>query len=193
MKLYEEVHRFSREYINNKSLRSSWRKRKIREAYEKLTGEKIKVSCNTCYIEALLTIVNNTKMGSQNFDLKRGVVLQAFGQPKKTCTNDTITDELGEWYLTHYPEKIVLFSRVPAKFRSTPPKDIIIIVPEKVKPAEVIASDVKVEEEITDEKPPDIAGAALKSAMAGVDSAVTEAKKTTTKKKTVRKPSKPKS
>jgi len=74
--------------------------------------------------------LNTTKMATQNYELKRGVLLQAFGDASKTCTNDTITDELAEWYLKHYPEKAVLFARMPVQ-QPTPPPEIKIMPPAK--------------------------------------------------------------
>ena len=115
--LIDEVQRFARDFINVKSFRTSSRKAKIREAYTLLTGEKIKVSCSTCYIEALLLIVNSKPMATRNYELKKGVLLEAFGDASKTCTNDTITDELGDWYMANQPEKIIYFERT----RSVPP------------------------------------------------------------------------
>jgi hypothetical protein len=112
--IIDDVQSFSRDFINFKSFRTSGRKAKIREAYKLLTGKNIRISCSTCYIEALLLIVNSQPMASRNYELKRGVLLQAFGDASKTCTNDTITDELAEWYLKNQPEKIVYFSKLPS-------------------------------------------------------------------------------
>ena len=111
--IIDDVQSFSRDFINFKSFRTSERKAKIREAYKLLTGKNIRVSCSTCYIEALLLIVNSQPMATRNYELKRGVLLQAFGDASKTCTNDTLTDELAEWYLKNQPEKIVYFSKLP--------------------------------------------------------------------------------
>jgi len=111
--IIDDVQSFSRDFINFKSFRTSQRKAKIREAYKLLTGKNFRVSCSTCYIEALMLIVNSQPMASRNYELKRGVLLQAFGDASKTCTNDTITDELAEWYLKNQPEKIIYFSKLP--------------------------------------------------------------------------------
>jgi hypothetical protein len=128
--IIDEVQRFARDFINVKAFRTSRRRAKIREAYTLLTGEKIKVSCSTCYIEALLLIVNSKPMATRNYELKRGVLLEAFGDASKTCTNDTITDELGDWYMKYHPEKIVYFARVPGKPTATVvPKEITIVEP----------------------------------------------------------------
>jgi len=132
--IYDEVHSFARDFINVRSFRTQARKAKIREAYELLTGEKIKISCSTCYIEALFKIINNTKMASSKYELKKGVLLQAFGDASKTCTNDTLTDELAEWYLKNYPEKIIYFSRVPSVSQ---PVIATVKIPPKQKEPEV--------------------------------------------------------
>ena len=184
MKIYDEIHRFARDYIKDKSQRSTWKKRRIREAYELLTGKKIKISCSTCYIEALLTIVNNTKMAARNYELKKGVLLQAFGHPAKTCTNDTLTDELAEWHLKESPEKIKFFSRYPAKVRTIPPSDIKIVVPKK--------EEAKVEEtEIINPEEPDRSATdpvteALGSAMEGKQPDLEEEVKPPIKRKPVK-------
>lgn len=73
-------------------------------------------SCSTCYIEALLEIVKSFKkidMATSNYELKRGVLLESFGHPEKTCTNDTLTDELAEWHLRENPGKAIYFARMP--------------------------------------------------------------------------------
>jgi hypothetical protein len=131
MTLFEEINNFARGYIADKSLRSTWKKAKIREAYKLLTGENIIISCSTCYIEALLTIINKTNMAARNYELKKGVLLQAFGEPSKTCTNDTLTDELAQWHLNKNPEKAILFARLPANWKYVIPKNIEIIKPKE--------------------------------------------------------------
>jgi hypothetical protein len=120
--IIDDVQSFSRDFINFKSFRTSGRKAKIREAYKLLTGKNFRVSCSTCYIEALMLIVNSQPMASRNYELKRGVLLQAFGDASKTCTNDTLTDELAEWYMKNQPEKIIYFSKLPPWYKvvSTP-------------------------------------------------------------------------
>ena len=184
MKIYDEIHRFARDYIKDKSQRSTWKKRRIREAYELLTGKKIKISCSTCYIEALLTIVNNTKMAARNYELKKGVLLQAFGHPAKTCTNDTLTDELAEWHLKESPEKIKFFSRYPAKVRTIPPADIQIVVPKKEE-AKVEETEI-IDPEKTDIPPTDPVAEALGSAMEGKQPDLEEEVKPPIKRKPVK-------
>lgn len=128
--IIDEVQSFARDFINFKQFRTSSRKTKIREAYKELTGKNIKISCHTCYIEALLEIVNSKPMATRNYELKKGVLLEAFGDASKTCTNDTITDELGDWYMANQPEKIIYFARIR---QTAPPvqQKVIIIPPEK--------------------------------------------------------------
>jgi hypothetical protein len=111
--IIDDVQSFARDFINFKSFRTSERKSQIRQAYKLLTGKNIRISCSTCYIEAVLLIFNSQPMATRNYELKRGVLLQAFGDASKTCTNDTLTDELAEWYLKNQPEKIVYFSKLP--------------------------------------------------------------------------------
>ncbi len=77
---------------------------------------------------------------SNKYELKRGVLLQAFGHPDKACTNLTITDELGDWYVKNHPEKLIYFVRYP-KTDATPPGIVIIPPTPKV---EVITPKVEV-------------------------------------------------
>jgi hypothetical protein len=111
--MYEDISLFARDFINLPSFRTRRRKLRIREAYQKLVGEEIKISCSTCYVEALLKLLKIIKMATPNYELKRGVVLQAFGDASRTYTNDTITDEAGDWFMRNEPAKMILFSRHP--------------------------------------------------------------------------------
>jgi hypothetical protein len=143
--LIDEIQSFARDFINVKSFRTTSRKVKIREAYKALTGEEIKVTCNTCYIEALLIILNSQPMATRKYELKKGVLLQTFGDASKTCTNDTITDELGDWYMANDPSKLIFFSRYPGTPVVAPnikiiPPDIKIIPPTPEPKAADIAS-----------------------------------------------------
>ena len=149
--LIDEVQSFARDFINFKSFRTSQRKAKIREAYKNLTPESIRISCNTCYIEALLIIVNSKPMATRNYELKKGVLLEAFGDASKTCTNDTITDELGDWYMAHQPEKIIYFERV----RSAPPPIVqprITIIPPAEKVVDPVEAAAEMIKEVTQPK-----------------------------------------
>lgn len=110
----DEVISFARDYINNRYARTPERKAKIRIAARYLFGITLRNSCGTCYLEAMFKILKSTKMASR-YELKKGVLLQAFGHPEKACTNNTITDELAEWYLINYPEKAIFFARIPPR------------------------------------------------------------------------------
>jgi hypothetical protein len=130
---------FSREYINDRKERTSERKQKIRQAYKELTGKDINGRCSTCYIEALLKILKLTpqipkEMAAKNYELKKGVLLQAFGHPEKTCTNFTLTDELAEWHLAQHPGKAIFFARMPEAPKPLPIIKIITPVVKEVKP-----------------------------------------------------------
>jgi hypothetical protein len=144
--MIEEIQSFARDFINDVSFRTSVRKGKIRKAYKAITGKDIQISCNTCYIEALLLIINSKPMSARNYELKKGVLLQAFGDASKTCTNDTLTDELAKWYLENYPEKIIYFEKVPGKvIPSRPvniPPDVKIVEPLKEEPVEILKQTV---------------------------------------------------
>jgi hypothetical protein len=141
----EEVKSFAREYINHPQYRTPARKEKIKVVLENLTGKKLDNSCGTCYIEAIFTILKFSPMASSKYALKKGVVLTAFGHPEKTCTNNTITDELGDWYMANFPEKVIFFERLPQKVNSLPagieiinPDDLVsateqVIIPKQKK------------------------------------------------------------
>jgi hypothetical protein len=150
MTLTDEVISFSRDYVNHKTYRTEDRKSKIRAVYQQLTGQSIKISCTTCYIEALFKIINITKMATNNYVLKKGVLLQAFGDATKTCTNDNLTDELAEWHLKQCPVKAIFFARMPVLAVKGPnaptpaPGNMIIIPPVKKEeiPVENIADKI---------------------------------------------------
>jgi len=85
-------------------------------------------------------------MATSKYELKKGVLLTAFGDASKTCTNDTITDELGDWYMKHYPEKAIYFSRLPG---APPVPPSVKVIPPKIIPpvepkVEIISPKVEV-------------------------------------------------
>jgi len=91
-----------------------------------------------------------------NYSLKKGVLLQAFGDAAKACTNDSphFTDELAEWYLKNQPGCEKYFERMPGKvpvytIPARPPKQggpTIIIPPERPVVPTIIVEPEKVEE-----------------------------------------------
>ena len=137
MSVVDEVRAFARDYVNNPLSRTSDRKAKIREAHKLLTGRAMSASCSTCYIEAVLKIKHLTEMASSKYELRKGVVLQVFGDPSKTCTNDTITDALGDYYMANHPEKLRYFTRYP-KVAPMPVEAVKTPEPEKAT-TEVVA------------------------------------------------------
>ena len=92
-----------------------------------------------------------------NYSLKKGVLLQAFGDASKACTNDSpnFTDELARWYLDNQPGCEKYFERMPGKVPTysipvRPPRQTgptIIIPPERpVVPTIIVEPENKVEE-----------------------------------------------
>lgn len=145
MALVDEVLSFAREFINKPSARTKQRKAQISEVLHQMTGRHLGQSCNTCYIEALYTILNLTNMSA--YRMKKGYVAQ-FNVPYKgikSFTNKQITDDLAKEYLRRYPERIIYFEVVPKPAgKPVVPASIKIIKPVKKEP-EVIAES-KVEE-----------------------------------------------
>jgi hypothetical protein len=151
MTLKEEVISFARAYINFPKTRTSERKQKIRNLYKQLTGENIKVSCGTCYIEALLKIIKLNKMAQCDYLLKPGALLQAFSDSSKTCTNANLTNELAEWHLQNNPGVEKYFSKIPLGAPTAIPAGItiipipaepIIIVPDKIIQTAEVKADI---------------------------------------------------
>jgi hypothetical protein len=112
MDLIQEVLAFSRDYVNGNVTKE--RKYKIAAAYKRLTGENLRISCGTCFIEAIFKIKKIMERVPCNYRLKPGALLRAFGDESKTCTNANLTDELAEYHLRTNPGCIKLFS-VPSE------------------------------------------------------------------------------
>ena len=115
MTIYDQIHGFAREFISDKRTRTTRRKSIIIKAYKQLSGKSINITCSTCYIEALLFIINNTQMATTNYRLKKGYIAQ-FDIPYKgikAFTNDQMTDEIAKEYLKQYPSRIIYFEKTP--------------------------------------------------------------------------------
>ena len=112
MTLIDEVKQFARDYVNIPAQRTREHKAKIAEAYRSITGRNLRNGCSTCYIEAVFKILKYNPMTSK-YEIKRGAVVQVFGHPEKAVTNNTITDEIGDWYVKYHPEKLKFFVRYP--------------------------------------------------------------------------------
>jgi hypothetical protein len=149
MTLHEEVIAFAREYVNKPKSRTPERKRKIKEVYIQVFGQLFNLKCGSCYIAAILKIVNHNKPKTtinekpkitqkpmtHNYQLKPGALLKAFGDVSKFATNANLTDELAQWHLQHNPGCAKLFSRIPAGVQIQPVSSLTII-PDAVPAAE---------------------------------------------------------
>ncbi|HUX57078.1 MAG TPA: hypothetical protein VMV77_08895 [Bacteroidales bacterium] len=102
-------------------------------------------------------------MAQCNYVLKAGVLLQAFSDASKTCTNANLTDELAQFHLKRDPSCARFFAVMPGQTGSNtvtaprPQGPTIIIPPEKevpkvandfvnavlAPPAEVVTPEVK--------------------------------------------------
>lgn len=107
-----DVRAFARDYINGNQTQE--RRRIIRAAYYQLTGINLRVSCGTCYIEAIFTILKKMEQKPCKYRLKKGALLQAFGNSDLLCTNDNLTDEKAEWHLRNTRGAASLFAVMPA-------------------------------------------------------------------------------
>jgi hypothetical protein len=127
MTLYREVLDFARDYINSPKSRTPQRKAQIKTVYKEVFGELFNVRCGTCYIAALIKLVNQEKqkktiqkitiMASINYKLKPGAILQAFGHREKNVfKSEQLTDELAEWHIKNNPSCIGKFAKLPVNF-----------------------------------------------------------------------------
>jgi hypothetical protein len=99
-------------------------------------------------------------MSNCKYVLKAGVLLQAFSDASKTCTNANLTDELAEWHLEHNPGCHIYFAvlpgipSVPDEVRDRPRTGgpTIIVPPEKEIP-HIVEEFVKANTETTPPPP----------------------------------------
>jgi hypothetical protein len=108
----DQVKSFARDYINGQQ--TAERRRIIAAAYYQLTGERVRRTCGTCYIEAIFTILKKMELKPCKYRLKKGALLQAFGNSDKICTNENLTNELAEWHLRNTRGAASLFAILPA-------------------------------------------------------------------------------
>lgn len=97
-------------------------------------------------------------MTSSNYVLKQGVLLQAFSDASKTCTNANLTDELAKWHLKNNPACIKYFAVVPGGIKiPAPPKSMDVdkiaakSSKEQIIPAEKPKEEVKAETDLDTE------------------------------------------
>jgi hypothetical protein len=128
--MFEQIKSFARAYIAGEV--TPERRNLISKAYFKLTGEKLRTHCSTCYIEAIFIILRKMEKQPCRYRLKKGAVLQAFGDESKIATNDNLTDELAQWHLAHTRGAASLFAIMP----EAPPEDqeLEIVPAEKTEP-----------------------------------------------------------
>jgi len=164
MTIQDEVLAFARDYINNPRSRSADRKAKIKQAYLQTFGKLFNVKCGTCYIAALIKLVNLSKhkivipkiMAQCDYQLKPGAILQAFGHREKNVfNNNQLTNALAEWHLKNNPACVVKFARMPNVVKDA--ENVEVITPLKIVPVkeEVIEEVKPIEEELPEEVIPE--------------------------------------
>jgi hypothetical protein len=111
MSRLEEVKAFARDYINGNQTKE--RRNAIRAAYFQITGNNLRHSCGTCYIEAIFKILKHMEKKPCKYKLRKGAVLQSFGNADMFCTADNLTDERAEWHLKNTRGAASLFEKMP--------------------------------------------------------------------------------
>lgn len=164
MTAIEQIAGFAREFINNPKRRTPERKAIINRAYREIHGRPLRANCNTCYIEAVMQLIKftTTDMKGCKYELKKGVVLQVFGDPTKAVTNANLTDELAEWHLKNNPSCRKFFVTIPNTPRVEPEKvigkepvmDIVNPEPQEKEPEEAPVESVEAVEEPTEAPKP---------------------------------------
>jgi hypothetical protein len=109
MSRVEEVRSFARDYINGQ--KTPQRRQAIREAYREITGEELRHSCDTCYIEAIFKILKQMDKPSCAYRLRKGVIIQPFGGG--IITNDNLTNEIAEQALSDHTANASMFAVMP--------------------------------------------------------------------------------
>jgi hypothetical protein len=112
MTLLEEVKAFARDFINGN--RTQERLLKVKAAYRQLYGENLRITCETCYIEAIFKILRHmeTPKIHTRYRLKKGAILQPFGGG--IVTNANLTDAIAEECLRTVRGAASLFAEMPA-------------------------------------------------------------------------------
>jgi hypothetical protein len=139
MTLLEEVKAFARDFVNGN--RTSERLVKVRSAYRQITGNNLRITCSTCYIEAIFTILKHMEKHPCRYELKKGAILQPFGGG--IVTNENLTDAIAEECLRTVRGAASLFAKMPAP----EPEPVLVIVPADAPP------DDKPADNIPDDKP----------------------------------------
>lgn len=107
------------EKMRGLSALSSSDKQRIELLYGEVLGKLfLKTSCSDCYHDALIEmIIYLRKTGDMkkksSYTLKNGVLLQPIFGSNEMFTNDNLTDEIAEQFLSKNPEGILLFAGFP--------------------------------------------------------------------------------
>ncbi|MBV3867536.1 hypothetical protein [Phocaeicola coprocola] len=113
----EVVNRLN-ELGSNASL-SSLDKTEIENLYTLVLNKKfVRTSCSNCYHDAVIEMIvylkKNKKMKEKSeYGLKNGALLQMEFGSSEFYTNENLTDEIAEKYLSKYPGNIGLFAKKP--------------------------------------------------------------------------------
>lgn len=176
MTLLEEVKGFARDFVNGN--RTQERLLKVKAAYRQLTGENLRITCETCYIEAIFKILKAMETPKKlcRYQLKKGAILQPFGGG--IITNANLTDELAEECLRTVRGAASLFARMPVV---VPEPDLDVVPPaaDEMPPVYAVNDDLGTGAPAAAANAQDDAGTAKPSEPA----VKTAAKKTTPKRK----------
>jgi len=132
-------------------------KKEISVLYRHFFGNQV-TGCSNCYHDAYFKLLRlNPKINKMttNFKLRAGAILEAHGDPTKTCANSNLTDELAIFHLKNNPSCRRKFEKVPENLDEllgdkTAEKEVEK-VPEKPKAGRPPKSDKTAEKEV--EKP----------------------------------------
>lgn len=119
------------EELREREVLSSSDKLDIELMYRDVFGRNfVKTSCNDCYhdavIEMYIYLKKTGKMKEKsNYILKNGVVLQKEFGSGEMYTNENITDEVAENYLSDNPKGIMFFAGYPADWENKVRKRVL--------------------------------------------------------------------
>lgn len=97
----------------------------IERLYLLVLGKRFRpTSCQNCYHDAVIELYlyanKNTKMTERKYLLKAGAIINTpIFDNGKVYSNANLTDDVAERFLSMFPEKVVLFQKVPEKTAET--------------------------------------------------------------------------
>lgn len=93
----------------------------IEQLYIEVTGRTfVATTCQQCYHDAVIEVIHylnkNGRMAEKlNYKLRAGAIINCpTFKNGQVFTNDNLTDEIAQEYLTEYPEQEVLFEKTLA-------------------------------------------------------------------------------